>query len=48
MNAEGKTAIQQIQNVNLDPEIYQLSNSLVLFEFKTVTFFRNFCRITLT
>lgn len=24
MNAEGKTAIQQIQNVNLDPEIYQL------------------------
>ncbi len=25
MNAEGITAIQQIQNLNFDPEIYQLS-----------------------
>jgi len=27
MNAEGITAIQQIQNVNLDPEIYQLKEN---------------------
>lgn len=39
MNEEGTKAIEQLQNINLDPEIYQLSNTPFLNTFEMFFFF---------